>query len=65
MMTLMAQGTVEAFFGMRLPQLVGEDNSIADWAKELNKTIQQALAAVFHQYIVAGNTLRYMLPSQD
>ena len=59
-MTLIADGKVVAFFDMRLPKLVGVDNSIPDWAREFLQTGLQAVAAVFHQWVVEGNMFRCM-----
>jgi cytochrome b561 len=72
-LTLSAQGKVVPFFGVQLPQLVGESKSLADWAKELHETGGtigyfliglHAVAALFHHYVVRDNTLRRMLPSR-
>jgi superoxide oxidase len=73
-LTLSAEGKVVPFFGMQLPQLVGESKSVADWAKELHETGGtigyfliglHAAAALFHHHVVRDNTLRRMLPSRE
>lgn len=73
-LTLSAQGKVVPFFGLHLPQLVGESKSVAGWFKELHEsggTIGyflvglHAAAALFHHYVVRDNTLRRMLPQRD
>ena len=70
-LTLSAQGKPVPFFGLQLPQLVGESKSVAGWAKELHETGGtigyfliglHAAAALFHHYVVKDNTLRRMLP---
>jgi cytochrome b561 len=73
-LTLSAEGKVVPFFGVQLPQLVGESKSVADWAKELHETGGtigyfliglHAAAALFHHYVVRDNTLRRMLPNHE
>ena len=73
-LTLSAEGKVVTFFGLHLPQLVGESKSVANWAKEFHETGGtigyfliglHAAAALFHHYVVRDNTLRRMLPSHD
>jgi cytochrome b561 len=70
-LTLSAQGKIVPFFGLQLPPLVGENKSIADWAKEVHETCGtigyfliglHAAAALFHHYVVRDDTLRRMLP---
>ncbi|MCE9661715.1 MAG: cytochrome b [Burkholderiales bacterium] len=71
-LTLSAKGAPVPFFGMHLPPLVGENRSVADWAKEIHEigaTVGYVLiglhaaAALFHHYVVRDDTLRRMLPN--
>ncbi len=73
-LTLSAEGKAVPFFGLQLPQLVGESKSVAEWAKELHETGGtigyfliglHAAAALFHHYVAGDNTLRRMLPTHD
>ncbi len=70
-LTLSAEGKAIPFFPVRLPALVNESKSVADWAKELHETggnvgyfliAMHAAAALFHHYVVRDNTLRRILP---
>ena len=67
---LSAQGKPVPFFGMQLPQLVGERQFVADWAKKVHQTCGtvgcclnglHAAAALFHRCIVRHGALRRML----
>ena len=71
-LTLSAEGKQIGFFGLQLPPLIGENKSVAEWAKEIHEaggTIGYVLiglhaaAALYHHYFVRDNTLRRMMPS--
>jgi len=70
-LTLSADGKQIPFFGLQLPTLMGENKSIAEWAKEIHEaggTIGyfliglHAAAALYHHYFVRDNTLQRMVP---
>jgi len=68
---LSAEGESIPLFGLELPALVQENDSLADQLKEVHEFIGtagyfliglHALAALFHHYLLRDNTLRRMLP---
>lgn len=68
-LTLSAEGTVIAFFGIPVPALVGLDESLAERMEKLHETLAtagyfvigfHALAALFHHYVQRDNTLKRM-----
>jgi cytochrome b561 len=70
-LTLSAEGKHVSLVGLQLPSLIGEDKSVADWAKEFHEAAGtigyfliglHAVAALYHHYIVRDNTLRRMVP---
>lgn len=70
---LSADGRSIPFFGLQLPPLVGESETVAEWAEEIHETAGtagyflvglHAAAALFHHYVMRDNTLRRMLPER-
>lgn len=70
-LTLSADGKQIPFVGLQLPPLIGENKSIAEWAKEIHEaggTLGyfliglHAAAALYHHYFIRDNTLRRMVP---
>ncbi len=68
---LSAEGESIPLFGLELPALVQENESLADQLKQVHEFIGtagyfliglHALAALFHHYIQRDNTLQRMLP---
>lgn len=68
---LSAGGNHVPFFGVELPQLMGEDKALAKTLKELHESLGNAgyyliglhaVAALYHHFIVRDNTLLRMLP---
>lgn len=71
---LSAAGKTILFFGLQLPALIGENETLAKLIEEIHEaggTVGyfligfHAAAALFHHYIVRDNTLRRMLPNRD
>lgn len=72
-LTLSAQGKPIPFFGYELPALLGPDKGLARTIKKVHETLgstgyfligTHALAALFHHYVIADNTLLRMLPGR-
>lgn len=72
-LALSAQGKPIPFFGYELPALTGPDKGLARTIKEVHETLgstgyfligAHALAALFHHYVIADNTLLRMLPGR-
>jgi cytochrome b561 len=70
---LSAEGSPVPFFGLRLPALIAEDESLAKQLEEIHETVgsagyfligTHALAALVHHYIRRDNTLTRMLPAR-
>ena len=70
-LTLSAEGELVPFFGLQLPPLIGQDQSLAHSIKDVHETIGtigyyliglHAAAALFHHYVMRDNTLTRMLP---
>lgn len=68
---LSAAGKPVPFYGLELPALIAENESLADQIKDIHKTIgtaayyliaAHALAGLYHHYIRRDDTLRRMLP---
>lgn len=73
-MLLSASGKPIPFFGLQLPALVGESQSLAKLLKQIHETGGtigyfliglHAIAALFHHYVTGDNTLRRILPRRD
>jgi cytochrome b561 len=67
--TLSAEGKPIPYFGMHLPELVGESETLAERTEELHVALAtigyfliglHAAAALFHHYVRRDNTLRRM-----
>ena len=72
-MILSADGRPVPFFGLHLPPLIGESDTVAEWAESIHQTGGtvgyvlvglHAGAALFHHYVVRDNTLQRMLPGR-
>jgi superoxide oxidase len=72
-LTLSAAGKPIPFFGVQLPALLAENESLSGQLKEVHETIgtvgyfligAHAVAALFHHFVSRDNTLVRMLPGQ-
>jgi cytochrome b561 len=72
-LTLSAEGDPIPFFGLHLPALLGQSESLEHTLKEIHETGAtigyyliglHAAAALFHHYFVRDNTLLRMLPGR-
>jgi cytochrome b561 len=70
---LSAAGKPIPFFGLELPALIGENESLAEQLEELHEVVGttgyfliglHTVAALYHHYIVRDNTLTRMLPER-
>lgn len=66
-----AEGNAVSLWGLALPSLVGESESLAGFAAEAHEVLGvsgyffiaiHAFAALYHHYLVKDNTLKRMLP---
>lgn len=71
---LSAAGKPIPFFGLELPALIAENESLADQIKDIHKTVgnltyfliaAHALAGLYHHYVRRDNTLRRILPNRS
>lgn len=71
---LSAKGRPIPFFGLELPALINENETLADTIKEVHETIAtsgyflialHASAALYHHYWLADNTLTRMMPPRS
>lgn len=71
---LSAAGKPIPFFGLQLPALIGENETLAKLIEDIHEaggTLGyfligfHAAAALFHHYVVRDNTLRRILPTRD
>jgi len=69
-LTLSAKGKPVPFFGIELPALIGKQESLAKWLKEIHEAVatvgysligMHAAAALYHHYVRRDNTMRLML----
>lgn len=70
---LSADGRPIPFFGLYAPPLVGESETVADWAEEIHEIVGtagyvliglHAAAALFHHYVIRDDSMRRMLPGR-
>jgi len=70
---LSGEGKPIPFYGLELPPLIAENESLAENLEEIHETVGKVgyfliglhtLAALYHHYFMRDNTLRRMLPGQ-
>ena len=73
-LVLSAAGKPIPLFGLQLPALIGESESLADSLKDIHETVGtigywliglHTAAALFHHYVMRDTTLLRMLPRRD
>jgi cytochrome b561 len=71
---LSAAGKPIPFWGLELPPLIGENESLAKQIKEIHETVGEiglyviglhTVAALYHHYFLHDNTMLRMLPKKD
>jgi len=72
-LTISAKGINVSLFGTELPALIGKNDELAKWTKQIHEAIANAgyfliglhvSAALLHHYVKRDNTLKLMLPKR-